>query len=79
IHTKVRDPYRLWAKENYERRRKVYRKRYMVEQMIAKAKNIMGDRDRVRDFHMASLYVLARFVILNLALLVKLFILWLKL
>ncbi len=57
----------------------VYRKRYIVEQLISKAKNSMGDRDRTKDFHVASLYVLARFVLLSLALLEELLILWLKL
>ena len=32
-------------------------------------KNTMGDRDKVEDFHVASLYVLGRFVIYNFALL----------
>ena len=44
VHTRVRHSIRLWAKDNYERR-----------------KNRFGDRDCVRDFHTASLYVLARF------------------
>ena len=42
-------------------------------------KNTVGDRDKVEDFHVASLYVLARFVIYNLALLEELLLLRLKL
>jgi len=80
LHTKVRDTHRLWAKRNYELRRKVYKKnRGFVEQCIGKAKNSMGDRDWTKDFHTASLYVLGRFVLLNLALLAELLLLWLKL
>jgi len=66
-HTRVRNPYGLWAKENYEKKRKVYRK------------NRFGDRDWVRDFHVASLYVLARFALYNLILLLKLLLLCLYL
>ena len=66
-HTRVRHSIRLWAKCNYERRRKVYkRNRYRVEQVIGIVKNRFGDRDCVRDFHTASLYVLARFALYNL-------------
>jgi len=79
-HTRVRNPYRLWAKENYERKRKVYRKnRYRVEQVIGIVKNRFGDRDCVRDFHTASLYVLARFALYNLILLYRLLLLCLNL
>ena len=79
VRQKVRDEYRKWAKENYELRRKVYRKRGNVERKIGVVKNTMGDRDEVKDFHIASLYVLGRFVIYNLALLEELLLLWLKL
>jgi len=76
LRTNVRNKYRLWVKENYELRREVYRKnRYRVEQIIGKAKNGMGDRDWTKDFHTAGSYVLARFVILNLALLLELLLL----
>jgi len=79
-HTRVRNEYRLWAKRNYEVRGKVYRKnRFRVEQVIGIVKNRFGDRDRVRDFHTACLYVLGRFVLYNLILLLKLSLLWLKL
>ncbi len=55
---------RLWVKDNYEKRRKVYRKnRFRVEQVI----------DWTKDFHTASLYVLARFALCNLILLYRLF------
>ncbi len=80
VHTRVRHPIRLWVKGNYERRRKVYRKnRFRVEQVIGIVKNRFGDRDWVRDFHTASLYVLARFALYNLILLYKLFLLCLNL
>ncbi len=75
----MRDPYRLWAKENYMLRRKVYRKRGNVESPIGIVKSTMGDRDRTKYLHMARLYVLARFVIYNLALFEELLLLWLKL
>ena len=42
-----------------------------MEQVIGIVKNRFGDRDRVRDFHTASLYVLARFALYNLILLYK--------
>ncbi len=80
MRQKVRDEYRKWAKENYELRRKVYRKRWRVgEWPTGTVKNTTGDRDNVKDFHVASLYVLGRFVIYNLALLEELLLLWLKL
>ncbi len=73
-HTRVRNSVRLWAKGNYESRRKVYKKnRYRIEQVIGIVKNRFGDR--VRDFHTASLYVLARFALYNLILLYKLLLL----
>ncbi|AAC07367.1 IS5-like element ISAae1 family transposase [Aquifex aeolicus] len=79
-HTRVRNMYRLWAKRNYEIRRKVYRKnRYRVEQVIGIVKNRFGDRDNVYDFEIASLYVLGRFVLYNLILLLKLLLLCLNL
>ncbi len=77
--TIVRDPYRLWARENYMLKRKVYKKRSSVESPIGIVKNTMGDRDRTKYLHMVSLYVIARFVIYNLALLEELLLLWLKL
>ncbi len=80
LRKKVRNPFRLWAKRNYELRKKIYRKRRgYVEQSIGKAKNSMGDRDWTKDFHTASLYVLGRFVVLNLALLAELLLLLLRL
>ncbi len=76
-HTRVRNAYRLWAKGNYERRRKVYEKnRCKIEQVIGIVENRFGDR--VRDFHTASLYVLARFALYNLILLCRLLLLCLK-
>ncbi len=70
IHMKVRNSYRLWAKENYEKKRDIYkRNRYRVEQVIGIVKNKFGDRDMTKDFHVASLYVLGRFVLYNLMLL----------
>ena len=79
-HTRVRHSIRLWAKCNYESRRKVYkRNRYRVEQVIGIVKNRFGDRDCVRDFHTASLYVLARFALYNLILLYRLLLLCLNL
>ena len=75
----VRDPYRLWAKENYMLRRKVYKKRSHVERVIGIVKETMGDRDRTEDMYVASLYVLGRFVIYNLALLEELLLLLFRL
>jgi len=57
----------IWAKENYEKKKEIYKKnRFRVEQ------NWFGDRDCVKEFHTASLYVLARFALYNLILLYKL-------
>ncbi len=50
-----------------------------MEQVIGIVRNRFGDRDRVRDFHTASLYVLARFALYNLILLYKLLLLCLNL
>ncbi len=70
IHMKVRNSYRLWDRENYEKKRDIYkRNRYRVEQVIGIGKNKFGDRDMTKDFHVASLYVLGRFVLYNLMLL----------
>ncbi len=75
-HTRVRNSVRLWAKGNYERKREVYKKsRFRVEQVIGIVKNRFGDRDCVRDFHTASLYVLARFALYNLIFLCRLLLL----
>ncbi len=61
IRKKVKDSYRLWAKENYERRREVYRKnRFRVEQVIGIVKNRF----------------LRRFALYNLILLYKLLLLY---
>ena len=79
LRMRVRDPYRLWAKENYVLRRKVYKKRSHVERVIGIVKETMGDRDRTEDMYVASLYVLGRFVIYNLALLEELLLLLFRL
>jgi hypothetical protein len=72
IHTRVRNSGRLWAKGNYEEKRDIYkRNRYKVEQVIGIVKSRFGDRDKTKDFHVASLYVLARFVLYNLIILVE--------
>ncbi len=73
---KVRDSYRVWAKDNYENNRDIYRRnRYKVEQVIGIVKNRFGDRDRTKDFYIGSLYVLARFALYNLMLLVSILLL----
>ena len=59
--------------------RKVYKKRGNVGGPIGIVKNTMGNRDRIKGMHVASLYVLGRFVIYNLAPLRELFLLWIKL
>ena len=51
---------------------KNYRKvRYRVEQVIGIVKNKFGDKDKVINFHVTCLHVLARFVLYNLTLLFK--------
>ena len=76
LRKKVRNPYRLWAKKNYEEERELYRKhRGSIERVIGMVKNAYGDRDWVKDFHVASLYVLAKFVLYNLALFFEVFLL----
>ncbi len=73
---KVRDSYRVWAKDNYENNRDIYRRnRYKVEQVIGIVKNRFGDRDRTKDFYIGSLYVLGRFALYNLMLLVSILLL----
>ena len=80
VHTRVRDGYRQWARRSYEGRREVYRRnRFRVEQVIGIVKNVMGDRDWTKDFYVASLYVLGRFAIYNLALLEELLLLLFRL
>jgi len=52
---------------------KIYRKvRYRAKQVIGIVKNKFGDKDNVINFHVACLYVLARFALYNLTLLFKL-------
>ena len=76
LRKKVRNPYRLWAKKNYEEKGELYRKhRASIERIIGMVKNAYGDRDWVKDFHVASLYVLAKFALYNLALLIELLLL----
>jgi len=74
------DPTRQQSEGNYERRREVYKKnRYRIEQVIGIVKNRFGDRDCVRDYHVASLHVLARFALYNLILPFRLLLLCLNL
>jgi hypothetical protein len=68
LRVKVRSQERLWAKEEYENHKYLYkRNRYKIEQLIGYVKNIMDNRDnrRIYELALASLYVLARFAVYN--------------
>jgi hypothetical protein len=66
LRVKVRSQERLWAKEEYENHKYLYkRNRYKIEQLIGYVKNIMDNRDNTRIYGLASLYVLARFAVYN--------------
>ena len=57
----------------YSKIKKIYRKvKCKVEQVIGIVKNKFGNKDNVINFHVACLYVLARFTLYNLTLLFKL-------
>ncbi len=47
LWTRVRNPYGLWAKENYQKKSKVYRKRGNIEGSIGVVKNTMGTGLRI--------------------------------
>jgi len=51
---------------------KTYHSETWKKDFIGIVKNWFGDRDCVKEFHTASLYVLARFALYNLILLYKL-------
>ena len=53
-----------------------YKGRYREEQFIGKEKNAYGDRDNTKSYNLACVYVLMRFLLYNIALLLSLFI-WL--
>jgi len=76
LRNRVRDRYRRRLKEIYEKHGDVYRDRYRVEQFIGKVKNAYGDRDNTRSYDLACVFVLMRFLLYNIALLLALFI-WL--
>jgi hypothetical protein len=69
IRYKVRDPYRKKLKEIYEENKELYKGRYRIEQLFGKIKNAYGDRDNTRIYKLASVFVLMRFLIYNIAVL----------
>jgi len=76
LRKKVRNEYRLKAKNNYEKefKKKVYKKnRYKVEQLIGNVKNWFGDRFNTKSFDMAQRFVLVSFLLYNLYMLVRLY------
>lgn len=69
-HRSVRNIYRKSVKERYEDGyyRRIYKKRSVVERFIGNVKNKWGDRDRTKEFRIAVNCVLARFLLWNLQL-----------
>jgi len=56
--------------------KKVYKNnKFRVEQVIGIVKNVFGNRDRLLDFHVASLCVLGKFVLYDLVFLLRLLLL----
>ena len=78
IRKRIRDPYMRKLKEIYEDNKEVYRERYKIEQLIGKIKNVYGDRDNTKSYNLACVFVLMRFLLYNIALLITLFILLLR-
>jgi len=69
VRNKIRSFYRKRLKEIYEENKEVYRERYRVEQLFGKIKNAYGDRDNTRKYDLACVFVLMRFLIYNIAIL----------
>ncbi|MCF6185402.1 MAG: transposase [Bacteroidales bacterium] len=72
IRNKVRDNYRKKLKEIYEENKEIYRERYKIEQLFGKIKNAYGDRDNTRIYNLACVFVLMRFLLYNIAVLMAL-------
>ncbi|MCS7196434.1 MAG: transposase [Aquificaceae bacterium] len=76
IRQGVRNDYRKLVKGRYEDeryyRRMYKRGRYKVEQLFGNVKMAWGDRDRTRIYELARLFVMVRFILWNLMMLLKL-------
>ena len=75
IRNSIRDTYRKRLKEIYEKNKDIYRERYKIEQFIGKVKNAYGDRDNTKFYNLTCVFVLMRFLLYNIAVLMALFIL----
>ena len=69
---KVRNPLRREAKETYETKKEIYKKRFRVEQVIGIVKECFGDRDNTKNFSLAQIKILIRFLAYNISLLILL-------
>ncbi len=78
IRNNVKDPYRRMLKDIYEENKEIYKERYKIEQLIGKIKNVYGDRDNTRIFSLACVFVLMRFLLYNISILMALFIFFLS-
>lgn len=65
IHNDIRHPIRKLIAKNYEAFRELYKKRYIIEQVIGKIKNSYGDKSTSKTFEMASKEVLAKVIAFN--------------
>ena len=76
IRNRIKNLYRKKLKEIYEKNRDIYRNRYKIEQFIGKVKNAYGDRDNTKSFDLACVFVLMRFLLYNIAVLIAILILF---
>ena len=65
LHNKIRDKLRKEVAKAYRENERIYRKRYVVEQVIGKVKTCFGDFERTKDLEMAKKMVLLKFIMYN--------------
>ena len=67
IHNKVRNKIRKQVKEEFKKNKDIYKKRYIIEQVIGKIKNSYGDREMTKSYELSEKYVWIKFIAYNLA------------
>jgi hypothetical protein len=71
LRRKVKNKYRNKIKAIYDENKEIYKDRYKIEQLFGKIKNAYGDRDNTKNYNLASVFVLIRFLIYNIAVLLS--------
>ena len=74
IRNKVKELYRRKLKEIYKGNKDIYKGKYKIEKLIWKIKDVYVDRDITRIFSLACIFVLMKFLLYNMSILLALFI-----